>query len=284
MTSLMRHFKEQPFVMATGIAALIHSAWSLGTLFSGAQPQISADITTQAGEWVRQHALLIAWLVPAVLIAFALDVGQIATSHEIRMGERNARKYATFAIFAVATYYLQWLYISHHMPALALGQGVSDAFRETAQHVRDLAVWVIPGLLPASTLLYTLSGGTHAHAQPQTHVEPDAAHAETHRDNPAPAVQVHAERTTHPALPEAAAQDTPALPERAQKSGGKAGRSTGEQEGRITQHADGTYTGACPFCDHVTRAFASEESVGASLRAHKRHHHPNLIVKIAQDA
>src|SRR5690606_34049346 len=107
--SFIGHALRQPFIFATGLAALMHSTWSLGTLFAGVSPEVAPTLE-YAG-----------WIAPAVLIAFALDVGQIVTSAELRAGERTLAKYATFGIFAAATYYLQWLYIVHHMPALDLG-------------------------------------------------------------------------------------------------------------------------------------------------------------------
>jgi hypothetical protein len=139
----LRHFTGQPFVIATGFAALVHSTWALGTLFSGVQPE----------GW---H--LVGWLIPALLIAFALDVGQIATSNEIRKHGLTVGRGVTFFVFAVATYYLQWLYIAHHMPALDIAAGVSATAKATAISMRDAALWVIPALLPLSTLLYTFSG------------------------------------------------------------------------------------------------------------------------------
>jgi hypothetical protein len=141
----LRHILEQPFIAATGLAALVHSTWALATLFAGEQP----DSTAQ----------LIGWLVPALLIAFALDVGQVATSVEIRQHGLTTARAVTFLVFAVATYYLQWLYIAHHMPALPLAPGVADTWKEAATTLRDAAVWIIPVLLPLSTLLYTFSGG-----------------------------------------------------------------------------------------------------------------------------
>lgn len=142
---IIKHVTEQPFVFATGLAALVHSTWSLGTLFAGTQPATTDPL---------KFAF---WLVPALLISFALDVGQIATSAEIREGQRTATKYITFTVFAVATYYLQWLYIAHHMPQLELASGVRQTWASGATILRDAAVWIIPALLPLSTLLYTLS-------------------------------------------------------------------------------------------------------------------------------
>lgn len=145
MKRILTHVIHQPFVVATGTAALVHSTWALGTLFAGNQPP---------GGWA-----LAGWLVPALLIAFALDVGQIVTSAEIRAYGLTRIRALTFLIFAGATYYLQWLYIAHHMPNLALASGVRDTWKEAATTLRDAAVWIIPALLPLSTLLYTFSGG-----------------------------------------------------------------------------------------------------------------------------
>lgn len=140
---MIRHIFEQPFISATGAAALVHSTWSLGTFFSGEQP-------TEV--W---H--LLGWLIPALLIAFSLDVGQIVTSHEIRTSGLTVARGVTFATFALATYYLQWLYMAHHMPELPLSSGISQHMQSAALALRDLALWIIPALMPLSTLLYTFS-------------------------------------------------------------------------------------------------------------------------------
>jgi hypothetical protein len=143
---IIQHIVHQPFVFSTGLAALVHSTWSLGTLFAGNEPYPQFTPT-----WF-------AWVIPAFLIAFAMDVGQVVTSAEIRAGNRTKTKYLTFAVFAAATYYLQWLYIAHHMPALALADGVRADSIAVVAGIRDAAIWIIPALLPLSTLLYTFSG------------------------------------------------------------------------------------------------------------------------------
>jgi hypothetical protein len=45
------------------------------------------------------------------------------------------------------------------MPSLALAAGVRETWAGFATVMRDSAVWIIPALLPLSTLLYTFSGG-----------------------------------------------------------------------------------------------------------------------------
>ncbi|MEO0562206.1 MAG: hypothetical protein AAF125_08830 [Chloroflexota bacterium] len=152
------HATAQPFIAATGAAALVHSTWALAVLFSGEPPTWDPQSLESWAKWVY-------WLVPALLIAFALDVGQIATSAEIRAGERTRSKYITFIVFSLATYYLQWIYIAHHMPALELGPGVyqEGLAARVVLLTRNAAIWFIPALLPLSTTMYTLSGGDNPH-------------------------------------------------------------------------------------------------------------------------
>lgn len=174
---IYRHFVQQPFIAATGVAALAHSTWSLATLFTGEEPQ-------------QFTFAWFAWLAPALLIAFALDVGQIVTSSEIRAGQRKPVKYLTFAVFAIATYYLQWLYIAHHMPALALSSGVRESWGEVATLLRDAAIWIVPALLPLSTLLYTFSSDEHPVTKEESApVAPMVAPVET-LPEPTPAPQL----------------------------------------------------------------------------------------------
>jgi len=134
-----------PFISTTGLAAFVHSTWTLATLFGGNAPTMAFSL---------EFAY---WLIPAMLIAFAMDVGQIATSAQIRSGSRHWAKYMTFGIFAIANYFLQWLYMAHHMPALALAEGVRQQWQPLAQLIRDASLWVIPALLPLATWLYTVS-------------------------------------------------------------------------------------------------------------------------------
>lgn len=140
---IIKHILHQPFVFATGLAALIHSTWTIGTFFNGPQP---------SGMWES-----IMWLIPAFLIAFSLDVGQIVTSAEIRAGQKTRSKYLTFAVFAAATYYLQFMYIAHHMPVIDLGIGVRGDWHWLVNLISDACIFGLPALMPASTLLYTFS-------------------------------------------------------------------------------------------------------------------------------
>jgi len=142
----LKHMSENLFITFTGIAALVHSTWSLGTMFSGVAP---------SGDWLTYAA----WVLPAFFVAFAMDVGQISTSAAIRHNGLTWQRGLAFFVFAVATYYLQFLYIAHHMPLLPIAQGVSEFHQWTVVTARDAAIWILPLLLPLSTMLYTISDG-----------------------------------------------------------------------------------------------------------------------------
>lgn len=179
--SLVHHFREQPFISATALAALIHSTWALATTFGGAQPPLTDDPAT----WLR----FAFWGLPALLVAFAFDIGQVVTSAEIRHGKRNRSKYATFFVLALATYYLQFTYMVHHIPLLTLGEGVAQSVYWIVMPARDLAIFIIPALLPASTLLYTFSQQDDAQvrtiAATTVGIKPTVAIAVSEPDQPA---------------------------------------------------------------------------------------------------
>lgn len=160
MAKFLKHLFENPFITFTGLAALVHSTWSLGTIFSGPAP------TNDYMNWI-------AWVLPAFFIAFALDVGQISTSAKIRHFGLSWQRGLAFFVFSVATYYLQFLYIAHHMPALEISAGVSSFHHGAVASLRDAAIWILPLLLPLSTMLYTISDGD-SKEQPvgPTHPEP----------------------------------------------------------------------------------------------------------------
>jgi len=240
---LYHHVVEQPFIFATGIAALVHSTWSIGTLFSGKQPDAALNIQ------------FIGWIVPAFLIAFALDVGQIATSAEIRAGNRTKAKYATFAIFALSTFYLQWLYIAHHMPALELAGGVRGEWNGFATLLRDASIWIIPMFLPLSTLMYTFSAD---------HEQPVAVQTESQNVIVTP---VQVETPVHH-LPELPAVEREQLP-------------AGEPENAVLQSLKPSeeipteYIAECPSCG-MKKTYDNPESMRRGLSTHLARYCPSL--------
>lgn len=144
IATFLQRFWSHIFVISTGFAALMHSTWTLSTMFGGNEP-----VQFSQAWW--------AWLIPGFAIAFSFDVGQIAISVDLRKGERSRAKYVAFAVVAIATYYLQWLYMAAHIPLIPFGAGVALGSVPAASFLRDFAIWIIPGLLPLATTLYTFS-------------------------------------------------------------------------------------------------------------------------------
>lgn len=216
----IKHAIHQPFISATGLAAFVHSTWALATLFGGNPPPMQFSL--EFGYW----------LIPAMLIAFALDVGQIATSSQIRGGQRGYVKYLTFAIFAVANYFLQWLYMAHHMPSLALAGGVRDQWQPMAELIRDASLWIIPAFLPLATLLYTVSES-----------DPEPSH-----------IEIKPVLATLPSLPIA-----PLAPLEPEFDG-------------VVEQADESYIANCPNCEwqgHYPTPYQAKQGRNAHLRSHK---------------
>lgn len=233
---ILKHMVEMPFVAATGAAALVHSTWALGTLFAGEQPESVLH--------------LIGWLIPALLIAFALDVGQIATAAEIRSHGLTATRGITFVVFALATYYLQWLYIVHHMPSLALSEGVRASWGATATWLRDAAVWFIPALLPLSTLLYTFSGTDE----------------KRHKKPVGESVQV-------------AAPTAPELPENVPIEDEKLADVLQQLEEDTQPIEVDVYTAVCEDCGW-TKDYTSQSSADSGLRTHQTRHCPEYAMRV----
>lgn len=156
MKSILKHTISQPFIASTALAAALHSTWTLGTLFAGVQPPAAFSFE------------FIGWLVPALLIAFSIDIGLLATAGEIRAGQRTKAKYLTFGVLSLSMFYLQWVYLIAHTPAVPLSAGVSPTWAGIALTLRDAAIWIIPALLPLSTLLYTASHHSANLTKPET--------------------------------------------------------------------------------------------------------------------
>lgn len=145
---LLKHPLRQPFVASLGLFAGVHTTWTIGTFFSGEMPNPDGQ------GW--QFAF---WIIPALFFAFSIDIGQIVTAAEIRNGDRSKYKYATFILLALTTFYLQFLYMAHHMPALQISDGVVLGLGQVTL-LRNAAIWILPALLPMSTIFYTLGSNT----------------------------------------------------------------------------------------------------------------------------
>lgn len=164
--NVFKHIKEQPFLSAVSVAAFTHSAWSLSVLFTGKEPE-------------QFTAHWFAWLAPGALLSFAIDVGQLSTAYQIRSGQRNRAKYAAFFVLSLAIWFLQFLYVSHHMPALDLAPGVREEWRGLVTLLRDSSIWVLPALLPIALMLYTFSDSAPQSMAVQSEIDQGSTRSES---------------------------------------------------------------------------------------------------------
>lgn len=171
MTQRLSHIiSTHIFIFATSLAMLVHSTWTFGTLFSGKQPTIDGSLEN----WISYFL----WVTPALLVALAIDVGQIQTSVKLSNATARSQKITlgvTFITLALAGYYLQWFHLAHHIPALEFGAGLTEDMRANLEGLKALAIFFVPALLPLSTVLYTLSSDAPNHAegmiQPSTQID-----------------------------------------------------------------------------------------------------------------
>lgn len=135
-------------IIGTGAFAFLHSTWAIATFFSGPEP----DRVANGVQWGL-------WLAEGCIFAGVMDIGQVVTAMLIRAG-KNTRGYKlTFAVFALATYITQFLYIIAHVPLVPIAAGVAEQYLPVAKFVRDATIFVLPAMLPVSTTLYTFSHG-----------------------------------------------------------------------------------------------------------------------------
>lgn len=188
---LFQHLLKQPFLTAVSIAAISHSTWSFAVMFTGLEPHPQFTWT-----WV-------AWVLPGAIMAFSIDIGLLSLAYQIRSGQRNPSKLAAFAVLSGAMFYAQFVYISSHMPALALAAGVRAEWSELVQLVRDCSIWIFPALLPVALILYAFSD--------QDPDQPVVAAAATPTVVETASEVVNFQNVNQPSDPTLAATETPAL-------------------------------------------------------------------------
>lgn len=235
----LKHMSENLFITFTGIAALVHSTWSLGTMFSGKAPV-----------WPSWDYM--AWVLPAFFVAFAMDIGQISTSAAIRHNGLTWQRGLTFFVFALATYYLQFLYIAHHLPLIALAPGISETHRELVKTSVDAAIWILPLLLPLATMLYTISGGD-SKEQP---IE--------QKPLPAPEITIEAPQISIPVAPQIEAPSLPFIEQNFSDF-----ESSIMLANELIQEPK--YHAHCPDCGWTVE-YPNEKTANRALRTHQSLH------------
>lgn len=216
----IRHVFRQPFLVAVSLAALVHSAWAFSTLFTGLEP-----MPQFSGAWF-------AWMIPGLLLAFAVDIGLLSLANQIRMGQRSRGKLAAFFVLCIAMGFMQFLYIMHHVPEVSLGAGVRAEWVGLVSLLRDFSIWILPCLMPTALCLFAFSD--------------TVAPSHTHEINtPSDTITVSDSAPMPAQLPDPSSAPAPALPEKIEIE--------------------------CPDCGEWSGSYDSDLSARMALRAHVRH-------------
>lgn len=214
------------FIILTGLAALPHSIWSASTIMQGVEP----GFPTLA--WV-------AWAFSGFLLGLAIDAGQIAISIQIARGERHWMRFVAFGALTLITFYLQWYYASAHVPLTQLGPGMNGQVTPFASGLRDLGVWLVPALLPITTLIYTFGYPERKRSRPTATITQTKTTVKIEQPDIAPVMQKGA----------ISAAKLPAI-------------------------EAGEYPIACDDCEW-SGVYASQRSASNARVAHRKHAHPN---------
>lgn len=256
---LIKHVKSNPFVGLSAFAASVHTAWAFGTLFSGAQPHVTASLLGDFGAWSTQSIALCLWLLPAIALAIALDVGMVETSMNIHQGDVSIGRYATFAALASGSYYMQMLHLAVHMPELQLSTAVAPMQESTVLWLRNAAVFIVPLLLQLPILLHVMSVKRSMHTPtPSSMVVSDAQRHEH--------LHVHMDGKQAPQAPMLPEQQAKALPAQARTS--PRGNANGEAASMVHPTDDGLYALDCVLCGQHKDGYKSEASAMKAAAAH----------------
>lgn len=143
LKSLYHHLKDQPFVTAAALAALVHSCWTFSVFFAGDPP--TGDNLAYAG-----------WLIPGVLLAFAIDVGLLTVSARLKKHGPSLAKLITFGFLSLFMGYAQFLFSISHAPHIPISAGVRAEWISFVEFLRDLSIFVLPLMLPIAITLHSL--------------------------------------------------------------------------------------------------------------------------------
>lgn len=157
----IKRIPEHTFVTIVGIAAFIHSTWTVATFSGGIAPEV------RGGDPAIALLSILAWLwwvIPGALSAFALEVGQVVTARQIHAGVGRKLnlgifklnvKTLTFVGLSAGTYFLQLVYVLHHYPDLPLAAGIPEHSKVAGAQFMEFIVWGMPMLLPLTMLWFT---------------------------------------------------------------------------------------------------------------------------------
>ncbi len=141
----MKRFKIDPYTAvyaAISISTFSHTMVAAATIFEGSRPN---DIFGQ-----------IYWGITGILIAIAIDVGMLVSSHHL-VKQRSAVMFIAFITAALVSFFTQTLYSVQHLAPLEIGAGVTQYWKDFLRPVLDARFLIMSAALPLFATIYTFA-------------------------------------------------------------------------------------------------------------------------------
>jgi hypothetical protein len=128
--------------LAISISTFSHTMIAAATIFEGPKPDGGID--------------QLAWILTGILIAIAIDVGMLVSSHHL-VKQRSAIMFIAFITAALVSFFTQTVYSTQHLAPLVFGAGVTEYWRKFLQPILDARFLVMSAALPLFATIYTFA-------------------------------------------------------------------------------------------------------------------------------
>jgi hypothetical protein len=127
------------------LAAISHSAWSINSVFGGAEP-----VPMYSHDWWG-------WYMPGLLMSITIDVGLLAFVTRLQRGERQGSLIVGYLLLCALMAFGQFIYVASHIANFPLASGVADYYQNIANGIIKAALFVYPAALPVVSAVYAFS-------------------------------------------------------------------------------------------------------------------------------
>ena len=136
---------DHGFVILLSVAAIVHSAWSINSVFNGAEPT-----PMYSEHWWG-------WYIPGLLMAITIDVGLVQFVFKLQAGERSAALIIAYLVLCGLMAFGQFIYVASHMADIQPSAGVAIYDLQLTNMLIKLALYVYPLALPVVSAIYAFS-------------------------------------------------------------------------------------------------------------------------------
>lgn len=136
---------DHGFVILLSVAAIVHSAWSINSVFSGHEPT-----PMYSSDWWG-------WYLPGFLMALTIDVGLIQFIFKLQRGARDRALIVGYLLLCALMAFGQFIYVASHMADIVPSAGVASYDLTLTNALIKAALYVYPLALPVVSAIYAFS-------------------------------------------------------------------------------------------------------------------------------